>query len=99
MDPVEFRKRLTLEIMEQCNEIIIQTLEEAERKNKESVPKKCARKPAEETPDENGKFVTVILDAACALSCIHHPQDFSFLNEAREKLEGMIDWIYKKVWL
>jgi len=29
-------------------------------------------------------------------SYIRYPQDFSLLNEAREKLEGMIDWFYKK---
>ena len=87
---VEFRKRLTPEIMEQCNEIIIQALEEAEQKAKEAAPKKRGRKPAEETPDENGNLGTAILYATCAPSYIRYPQDFSLLNEAREKLEKII---------
>lgn len=33
---------------------------------------------------------TLILDATCAPSSIRFPQDFSLLNEAREKLEKMI---------
>lgn len=67
---VEFRKRLTPEIMEQCNEVIIQALEEAEQKAKEAAPKKRGRKPSEETPDENGNLGTAILDATCAPSYI-----------------------------
>ena len=93
---VEFRKRLTPEIMEKCNEIIIRALKEAEQRAAEAAPKKRGRKPAEEVPAENGNLGTAILDATCAPSYIRYPQDFSLLNEAREKLEGMIDWFYKK---
>jgi hypothetical protein len=38
--------------------------------------------------------VTKDLDAASP-SNIRYPQDFSLLNEAREKLEGMIDYFHK----
>ena len=93
---VEFRKRLNSDILEKCNEVIIRALHEAEQKAKESAPKKRGRKPAVEAPDENGNLGTAILDATCAPSYIRYPQDFSLLNEAREKLEGMIDWFYKK---
>ena len=93
---VEFRKRLSPEILERCNEVIIQALQEAEEKAKEAAPKKCGRKPDEEKPDENGNLGTAILDATCAPSYIRYPQDFSLLNEARVKLEGMIDWFYKR---
>jgi len=34
---------------------------------------------------------TMIIDATCATSNVRYPQDFSLLNEAREKLEHMID--------
>ena len=93
---VEFRKRLNPEILEECNEAIIRALQDAEQKAKEAAPKKRGRKPAEEVPDENGNLGTAILDATCAPSYIRYPQDFSLLNEARVKLEGMIDWFYKK---
>jgi hypothetical protein len=92
---VEFRKRITLEIMGECNEVIIQALKEAEDNAKANAPKKRGRRKAEEQPDENGNLGTAILDATCAPSYIRYPQDFSLLNEARVKLEGMIDWFYK----
>lgn len=40
-----------------------------------------------ESADNSG---TLILDATCAPSNIRYPQDFSLLNEAREKLEKII---------
>lgn len=92
---VEFRKRLNPEIIEKCNDEIIKALQEAERKAKDAAPKKRGRKKADEIPDENGNLGTAILDATCAPSYIRYPQDFSLLNEARVKLEGMIDWFYK----
>ena len=92
---VGFRKRLNREILEKCNEVIIRALQEAEEKAKAAAPKKRGRKPADEKPDENGNLGTAILDATCAPSYIRYPQDFSLLNEAREKIEGMIDWFYK----
>ena len=33
----------------------------------------------------------MIVDATCAPSNIRYPQDYSLLNEAREKLEHIID--------
>lgn len=92
---VEFRKRLNQEVLEKCNEVIIKALQEAEEQAKSQAPKKRGRKPDAEKPDENGNLGTAILDATCAPSYIRHPQDFSILNEARVKLEHMIDWFYK----
>lgn len=45
------------------------------------------RKNAEPLPESSG---TLILDATCVPSNIRYPQDFSLLNEAREKLEEII---------
>ena len=38
---------------------------------------------------------TAILDATCSPSHIRYPQDYSLLNEAREKLEEMIDFFHR----
>ena len=43
---------------------------------------------------ENGNKGTFIMVATCSPSNIRYPQDFSLLNEAREKLEKMIDYFH-----
>lgn len=51
---------------------------------------------AANTPSEDIENLgTEILDATCSPSNIRYPQDFSLLNEAREKLEDMIDYFHK----
>lgn len=45
--------------------------------------------------DDIENLGTEILDATCSPSNIRYPQDFSLLNEAREKLEDMIDHFHK----
>lgn len=92
---VAFRKRMDAEFIGECNELIIEALEEAKEKAAENAPKKRGRKPklAEDmVPTENGNVGTAILDATCAPSNIRYPQDYALLNEAREKLEEIIDW-------
>ena len=57
-----------------------------------------SEKPADDTPSPAAEAEaepaansgTLILDATCAPSNIRYPQDFSLLNEAREKLEKII---------
>lgn len=48
--------------------------------------------------EHNGKNeeATIIIDATCSPSNIKYPQDFVLLNEAREKLEDMIDYFHKE---
>ena len=45
--------------------------------------------------DAEGNEGTLILDATCAPANIRYPQDVSLLNEAREKLEDIIQWFHK----
>ena len=44
------------------------------------------------TTTNNANLGTFILDATCSPSNIKYPQDFCLLNDARQKLEEMIDW-------
>lgn len=78
---VEFRKRLTEEILGEINEMIIQY-------NHPDDPGKGSNSGAE--PDHTG---TLILDATCAPQNIAYPQDINLLNEVRENLEGIIDTV------
>lgn len=84
---VAFRKRLNYGFLMEANEMFLLdasvTPEHAEDK---ITPK-----------DESGigNFGTMILDATCSPSNIKYPQDFVLLNDAREKLEEMIDFFHK----
>ena len=77
----DLRKRFGIDIILRINEMILETsgptAEHADEKRVE--------------PDGNGNLGTLILDATCSPSDIRYPQDFSLLNEAREKLDAMID--------
>lgn len=83
---VEFRKRLTDEILGEINELILQY----------NHPKDPGAGSGETKPEETtecGNCGTIILDATCAPQNIEYPQDINLLNEARELLEKMIDTV------
>jgi hypothetical protein len=61
-------------------------------RKKESKNAKAANAPS----DEIENLGTAILDATCSPSNIRYPQDYSLLNEAREKLDEIIDDFHKK---
>lgn len=77
-----FRKRFDADFMEQANEIIIRAI------SKSDTPT--------EHDDKTNSISTLILDATCAPVNIRYPQDASLLNEARLKLEKIIDWFHKE---
>ena len=81
---VEFRKRLTAEVLEEINEMIIAY------NAPDDPPPTGGGDDNEESETNSG---TLILDATCAPQNISYPQDVNLLNEAREKLEKMIDII------
>ena len=80
----EFRKRLGKDFLIRVNEIFL--------KKAKATPAHADDKT--ETPDANGNIGTMILDATCSPSNIRFPQDFSLLNEARVKLDAMIDKLH-----
>lgn len=81
---VEFRKRLTDEILGEINELILQY-------NHPDDPGSGSGNSASGTPEKPENKGTLILDATCAPQNIAYPQDINLLNEARENLEAMID--------
>jgi transposase, IS5 family len=85
---VYFRKRFDAKILQEINEIIcgVKPQEESKDSNQDKTP-----------PDPSGKNNKgiLIVDATCAPADIRYPTDCSLLNEAREKLEAMIDDLYK----
>lgn len=90
---VSFRKRLTADYLMEANEYILGI----SGVTKEHAPEKESKnaKAANTCSDDIENLGTEILDATCSPSNIRYPQDFSLLNEAREKLEDMVDYFHK----
>ena len=99
---VEFRKRLDETTLTKINEQIIEYNLKSENDNDNSdddnsddgnsdTPDKSINESDSENDDSGEKNKgTLIIDATCAPQNIRYPQDVSLLNEAREKLEGII---------
>lgn len=93
-----FRKRLGADVLNQVNEWIIMAAQADERADDDDLqpPKGTAHDGSERPvvePDvpRQGKL---LLDATCAPADIAYPTDLSLLNEAREKLEQIIDVLH-----
>ncbi|MBE0472286.1 MAG: IS5 family transposase [Methyloprofundus sp.] len=96
---VSFRKRISAHMLMEANEYM---LEAATSKDDNSDDKKGGSGSNKDKDSDNQKNTdkpinqgTMIIDATCAPSNIRYPQDFSLLNEAREKLEAIIDSLCK----
>lgn len=90
---VEFRKRLTEEVLTEINEMIIEynSPDDDDPTGGNSAGKDSGS--SEENSQEESPHGTLILDATCAPQNIAYPQDVNLLNEARRNLEEMIDTI------
>lgn len=81
---VHFRKRLSLEFLSKVNEMIIQ-----------SAPKRNTKIGKKNDPgDGDSNRGKLLIDATCAPADIRFPTDISLLNEARVKLEKIIDLLH-----
>lgn len=85
---VEFRKKISDDMIIQMNNIIL----------KETTPKKNSNDKDNNDDNNNNSNQTnegtIIVDATCTPADITYPQDLNLLNSAREKLEGYIDQLH-----
>ena len=88
-----FRKYITAEMIKEINDEIFQ-IEKDEQDPPESREDKGDDESFEESEPANKG--TMLLDATCTPANIAYPTDINLLNEAREKLEGMIDSMHPK---
>jgi transposase, IS5 family len=99
---VEFRKRLGLENLNAINEKIVAIktkLEASHRTENQLVVSKKDDNPSDNQPNttqENEHKGRVIYDATACPQDIAYPTDLNLLNDAREKLEELIDHLYTK---
>ena len=88
---VEFRKRLSEDVLNEINEMIIEyNAKKSDDDNDSSNGDNSGSNDTDNTSDTSENSGTLILDATCAPQNIKYPQDIELLNEAREKLEDML---------
>jgi len=85
---VEFRKRLTEEILGEINEMII-----SHNHPNDGSSSGEGGTFSDDGNGTQGNSGTLLIDATCAPQHIAFPQDINLLNEARENLEEIIDSI------
>jgi len=95
---VHFRKRLSPEILAEINEVIVQA---ALRKESNADKGGSGNSGSTDEPSQGEEGVSsenrgiMIIDASVAPADITYPTDLNLLNEAREKLEGILDVLYE----
>lgn len=78
---VEFRKRLSADVLAEINEMII----DFNNPDDPTPPDGGGSDSDDSAPGESDNAGTVVLDATCAPQNIRYPQDVNLLNEARER--------------
>lgn len=94
---VEFRKRLSEDVLNEINEMIIEynvqknhDHDEDDNDDHDDTGNSDASDHQENETNISENSGTLILDATCAPQNIKYPQDIELLNETREKLEDML---------
>ena len=88
---VEFRKRLSEDVLNEINEMIIEyNAQKSDDDNDSNDGNHSGSNDTDNTSESSGNSGTLILDATCAPQNIKYPQDIELLNETREKLEDML---------
>ena len=89
---VEFRKRLSEDVLNEINEMIIEynSQQDDDDNTDDGNGDAGQSEQHQDAPEDSENAGTLILDATCAPQNIKYPQDIELLNEAREKLERMI---------
>jgi len=95
-----WRKRLGFETIQDINNLVCLSKKERtapdNNKDDDNHGESSGRQNEEENVVEPGKNKgQLILDATCAPADIRYPRDLTLLNEAREKLEKMVDTLHK----
>ena len=94
---VWFRKRMTPEMIAEVNEHIIAADKGDDDGNGSDSGNPDGTDSAGEETDDTDNKGTLILDATCSPVDMRFPTDVSLLNEARERLEKMVDKQYEEL--
>lgn len=98
-----FRKRLRAKDINQINEWILSNEQKSdEKENDPQDPKPPSGSPesqdtASDSVEESENHGKLLLDATCTPADIAYPTDVSLLDQARKKLEKIIDELYQPI--
>ena len=87
---VEFRKRLSEDVLNEINEMIIAFNAQQDDDDSNDDSGDAGQSDQQDSATDSENAGTLILDATCAPQNNKYPKDIELLNEAREKLEDMI---------
>lgn len=90
-----FRKRFNADILNEVNEKIVQAAKQESKDHNGNPPTSSGTGHSQREVDGLGKSGKMILDATCTPADIQYPTDTRLLNDAREKLEEIIDVLHK----
>lgn len=97
---VTFRKRIGFDLINKVNEHYLETAAatpEHKKNTKDMPPDVSTSNEPKDAPGEQQNLGTMISNATCSPVNIRYPQDFSLLEEARMKLDEMIDCLHKQI--
>ncbi|CAM5785844.1 hypothetical protein BBOR36S_01650 [Brevibacillus borstelensis] len=96
-----FRKRLGEQVLREINEIIaVEAAKSTPDSDRDDEPKSGRKSKGKRTTkrhstsEEDPNQGVLLLDATCAPADVAYPTDLNLLNEAREKLEEIIDTLH-----
>lgn len=96
-----FRKRLGDQVLREINEIIaVEAAKSTPDSDHDDEPKSATKSKGKRTTkrrstsEEDPNQGVLLLDATCAPADVAYPTDLNLLNEAREKLEEIIDTLH-----
>lgn len=96
-----FRKRLGENVLREVNEILAtEAAQAAQEEEQDQDPKSGTKKKGTSTSkrrsvsEDDPNQGVLLLDATCAPADVAYPTDLNLLNEAREKLENILDTLH-----
>jgi hypothetical protein len=87
---VAFRKRISADMLMEVNEYLLKMANHDKKDDDDFKPDSSSSSDNPSDIKNSTNKGTLILDATCVPSNIRYPQDYSLLNEGREKLEKII---------
>jgi len=85
-----FRKYITQEMIDEINDELFRP----SKKDDDDTPNDSTKNNSDNADDISKNEGSLLLDATCAPANVSYPTDINLLNEAREKLEGIIDTLH-----